>query len=162
MELRTTREATLHLSLSWARPIQFKPPQPISRRSILILSTHLRLGLPSGLLPSRFPTNNLYAFLFFSGYMPRPPHPPWLDYSNYTWRRVQITKLLIMRFSLLSCHFIPPWSKHPPQHLTDATLPGKILNRNRIEMTCLNLRKMIGFGYEELNIQVHTGWKETK
>jgi hypothetical protein len=26
------------------------------------LSTHLRLGLPSGLLPSGFPTNILYAF----------------------------------------------------------------------------------------------------
>jgi hypothetical protein len=31
---------------------------------ILILSTHLRLGLPSGLFPSGFPTNILYAFLF--------------------------------------------------------------------------------------------------
>jgi hypothetical protein len=28
------------------------------------LSTHLRLGLPSGLLPSGFPTNILYAVLF--------------------------------------------------------------------------------------------------
>ncbi|PNF16879.1 hypothetical protein B7P43_G06072, partial [Cryptotermes secundus] len=36
---------------------------PISLRSILILSTHLRLGLPSGLFPSGFPTNILYAFL---------------------------------------------------------------------------------------------------
>jgi hypothetical protein len=40
------------------------PPHPMSLRSILILSTHLRLGLPSGLLPSGFPTNILYAFLF--------------------------------------------------------------------------------------------------
>jgi hypothetical protein len=30
----------------------------------LILPTHLRLGLPSGLFPSSFPTNALYAFLF--------------------------------------------------------------------------------------------------
>jgi hypothetical protein len=35
----------------------------ISLRSIPILSTHLRLGLPSGLFPSDFPTNILYAFL---------------------------------------------------------------------------------------------------
>jgi hypothetical protein len=28
------------------------------------LSTHLRLGLPSGLFPSGFATNILYAFLF--------------------------------------------------------------------------------------------------
>jgi hypothetical protein len=33
-------------------------------RSILILATHLSLGLPSGLLPSGFSTNILYAFLF--------------------------------------------------------------------------------------------------
>jgi hypothetical protein len=36
-----------------------------SLRSILIFSTHLRLSLPSGLFPSGFPTNTLYAFLFF-------------------------------------------------------------------------------------------------
>ena len=34
-------------SLSWASPIQYTYPQPTSWRSILILSTHLRLGLPS-------------------------------------------------------------------------------------------------------------------
>ena len=50
-----------HLSLSWARPIQSIYPHPTSWRSILILSTHLRLGLPSGLLPSGFPTKNLYT-----------------------------------------------------------------------------------------------------
>jgi len=45
-----------HLSLSWASPIQCIYPHPTSWRSILILSTHLRLGLPSGLFPSGFPT----------------------------------------------------------------------------------------------------------
>jgi hypothetical protein len=30
-----------------------------------MLSLHLRLGLPSGLFPSGFPTNNLYTFPFF-------------------------------------------------------------------------------------------------
>jgi hypothetical protein len=33
-----------HLSLSWARLIQSMPPHPTSRRSILILSSHLRVG----------------------------------------------------------------------------------------------------------------------
>jgi hypothetical protein len=53
----------LHWSLSWARSIQSTPSHPISIRPILILSTHLRLGLPSGHLPSGFPTNILHAFL---------------------------------------------------------------------------------------------------
>ena len=37
-----------HLSLSWASPIQSIYPHITSWRSILILSTHLCLGLPSG------------------------------------------------------------------------------------------------------------------
>ena len=52
-----------HLSLSWASPFQSIYPRPISWRSILILSTHLSLGLPSGFLPSGFPTKNLYTSL---------------------------------------------------------------------------------------------------
>ena len=49
------------LSVSWARPIQSICPHPTSWRSILILSTHLRLGLPSSLFPSGFPTKTLYT-----------------------------------------------------------------------------------------------------
>jgi hypothetical protein len=37
--------------------------------------------------------------------MPCPYPPPWLDHSNYTWRRVEGMKLFIMQFSLISCHF---------------------------------------------------------
>jgi hypothetical protein len=54
----------LHWSLSWARSIQYIPPHPVSQRSILTLSTHLRIGLPNGLFPCGFPTNTLYAVLF--------------------------------------------------------------------------------------------------
>jgi hypothetical protein len=60
-----------HLSLSSASPIQSIPPHPTSWRSILILSSHLRLGLLSGVFPSGFPTKTLsyarIAVLFIHG-----------------------------------------------------------------------------------------------
>jgi len=52
-----------HLSLSWASPIQSIYSHPTSWRSVLILFIHLRLGLPSGLFPSGFPTKTLYTRL---------------------------------------------------------------------------------------------------
>ena len=63
----TALTSVRHLSLSWASPIQSIYPHSTSWRSILILSTHLRLGLPSGLLPSGFPSKTLYT--------PPSPHP---------------------------------------------------------------------------------------
>jgi hypothetical protein len=47
---------------------------PISLRSILVLSTHLRLSLPSGLFPSRFHANIPYAFLFSTIRVTCPAH----------------------------------------------------------------------------------------
>ena len=53
-----------HLSLSCASSIQSIAPHPNSWRSILILSSHLQLGIPSDLFPSDFPTKTLYTLLF--------------------------------------------------------------------------------------------------
>ena len=57
----TALTSVRHLSLSWASPIQSIYPHLTSCRSILILSTHLCLGLSSGLLPSGFPTKTPYT-----------------------------------------------------------------------------------------------------
>jgi hypothetical protein len=53
-----------HLSLSWANSIQ-SIFHPTSWKCALILSFHLRLGLPSGLFPTGFPTKTLYKFILF-------------------------------------------------------------------------------------------------
>ena len=59
------------------------PPHPISWRSILILSSHLRLGIPSGLFPLGFRTKILYTPLLSPYcYMPRPSHSFRVDHPN--------------------------------------------------------------------------------
>ena len=72
------------LSLSWASPIQSIYPHPTSWRSILILSTYLHLGLPSGLLPSGFPSKTLYTPLFSPIRATCPTHLILLDFITRT------------------------------------------------------------------------------
>jgi len=67
-----------HLSLSWASSIHSMSSLPTSWRYILILSSHLRLGLPSGLFLSGFPTKTLYSP--YTCYM---PHPHRLDENPF-------------------------------------------------------------------------------
>ena len=73
-----------HLSLSWANPIQSIYPHTTSWRSILILSTHLSLGLPSGLLPSGFPTKTLYTPISSPIRATCPAHLILLDFVTRT------------------------------------------------------------------------------
>ena len=80
----TALTSVRHLSLSWASPIQSICPHPTSWRSILILSTHLRLGLPSGLLPSGFPTKILYTPLSSHIRATCPTHLILLDFITRT------------------------------------------------------------------------------
>jgi len=73
-----------HLSVSWASPIQCIYPHPTSWRSILILRTHLRLGLPSSLFPSGFPTKTLYSPFSSPIRATCPAHVILLDFISCT------------------------------------------------------------------------------
>ena len=72
----TVLTSARHLSLSLANTIQSPQPLLTSSRSILILSSHLRLGLPNGLLSLRFPHQNLVHTSPFlhTCHMLRPSH----------------------------------------------------------------------------------------
>jgi len=70
---------------------------------ILILSSHLRQVLPSGLFHSVFLTKICYSFLMFPVNAICPIH---LIYPNNIWWSVQVMMLLIMQSSPASCHFL--------------------------------------------------------
>ena len=101
----TALTSVRHLSLSWTSPIQSIYPHPTSWRSILILSTHPRLGLPSGLFPFGFPTKTLYTPLSSPIRATCPAHTH-LRYINVIWNvyyynplHVSSNTLLIIRRS---------------------------------------------------------------
>ena len=84
----TALTSVRHLSLSWANPFQSTYPHPTPWRFILILSTHLRLCLPSGLFPSGFLTKTLHPPLSSPIHATCPAH---LNNNNsinsYLWTR---------------------------------------------------------------------------
>ena len=142
----TTYKTALHQSLSWARSIQSTSSHPTSCTSIFILSSHLSLGLPSGLFPSSFPTKTLYEPLLHTRYMHRPFHSSRSDQPNNTWWGEQIIKLPHYKV------FSPPISSlshpnillntifssapHPPTFLRQCERPSFKPNFSSV---CLNL-----------------------
>jgi hypothetical protein len=64
----------LHWSLSCAISVKSIPPNSIPWRPILILLSHLCLGLPTGLFPFGSPDKTLYVFLLFPTSVTCPAH----------------------------------------------------------------------------------------
>ena len=92
-------------SLSWASPIQSIYPHPTSWKSIIMLSTHLLLGLPSGFFPSGFPSKTLYT--------PSPhPYAPHAQPNSFFsilspaqyWERITSH---LARYAISSIHPLP-------------------------------------------------------
>ena len=80
----TVLTSARHLSISWANSIQSPQPPPTSWKTILILSSHLRLDLPNGLFPSGFPTRTLCTTLPSPIRSTCPAHLILLDFTTRT------------------------------------------------------------------------------
>ena len=124
----TALTSARHLSLSWGSSIQSIPPHPTSWRSVLILSSHLCLGLHIGLFPSGFRTKTLYKPLLFPYVLHAPPISFFSIWSSEKYC-VGSTEHWPSHYVVFStpCHLIPrspeyspqrPILKHPrPQHV---------------------------------------------
>jgi hypothetical protein len=75
--------------------------------------------------------------LSHSCYMSRPSYPPRLDYSNYTWRRAQITKIFIIQFSPLSSPHpcLVQISSSAPSSQTTSVSETKFLTHTELQAT---------------------------
>ena len=129
----------LQYSLSWVESTQFPALIHISSRSILILSSHLRLSLPKGLFPVGFPVKILKVLLLSSILATCPAHQNRLDLITLT--------VLGQRYKLWISSF---WSLlHSPfSSLLGPNIHLKILFSNSRSLRCtLDVRDHVSQPY---------------
>jgi hypothetical protein len=126
------------------------PPHDVSLRSILILSTHLCLGLPNGLVPSGFFHQYPICTPLFprSCYMPCPSHPPWLDHlakstSYEVLHYAVFSNLISLHLSLVQIFSSTPCSQTPSVSVLPLTWETKFRcpqnYRQNYNLGCFNI-----------------------
>jgi hypothetical protein len=111
---------TVHYSVHKIPPLYPCPkPHKSSPHGAILYLHQIRFYITLFLVVSfllAFPPVPYMHYSPHSCYITCLSHPPSFDHSNYTWRRVQPMKPLIMQFPPISCHFIsfrPKYSQHP-------------------------------------------------
>ena len=105
--------------VSWAESTQFPALIPISSRSILILSSHLRLSLPKGLFPVDLPVKILKALLPYSILA------TWSAHNNNNNNNNKIIIIIIIIIIIVIEYFFS--TKHYISSITKKFFSAKIL-----------------------------------